>query len=128
MAKRLVVLGAQLQCAQGTSPSQLVLQPGATTSSNKPVATVMDFLPMSNIPPFGMCQTLANPQVAAATSAAQGVLTPQPCVPVVTAPWAPGSTAASLQGKQLLTSDSTCSCQWTGQITITDPGSTHTTQ
>ena len=27
-------------------------------------ATIMDFAPMANIPPFGMCMSLANPQVA----------------------------------------------------------------
>jgi len=128
MAKKLVVLGAQLRCAQGLSPSKLVLPPGRATASNKPVATVMDFRPMANIPPFGMCQALANPQVAAATAAAQGALTPQPCIPVVTAPGSPGSTAASTGGQKLLTADSTCHCQWTGVISISDPGTNLTTQ
>ncbi len=128
MAKKLVVLGAQLKCAQGTSPSKLVLKPGIATADDKPVATVMDFLPMANIQPFGMCQTQANPQVAAATTAAQGALTPQPCIPIVTAPWSPGSSVSSVEDKKLLTEDSTCNCQWTGQISITDPGTELTTE
>lgn len=122
MAKKLVVQGAQLRCTQGLSPSTLVVQPGAATADGKPVATVMGFLPMANIPPFGMCQSLANPQVAAATASAQGALTPQPCVPVITAPWSPGSGASSLQSTKLLTDDSTCNCQWAGQISISEPG------
>lgn len=128
MAKKLVMLGAQLTCAQGISPSSLAVQPGVATADGKPVATVMDFVSMSNIPPFGMCLTLANPQVAAATAAALGVLTPQPCIPVITAPWSPGSSVSSLQGQKLLTEDSTCNCQWTGVISISDPGTKLTTQ
>jgi hypothetical protein len=128
MAKKLVVQGAQLKCTQGLSPSTLVLQPGAATADGKLVATVMGFLPMANIPPFGMCQSLANPQVAAATAAAQGALTPQPCVPVITAPWSPGSGVSSLDGTKLLTDDSTCNCQWTGQISISAPGTELTTR
>lgn len=127
MAKKLVVQGAQLKCTQGLLPSTLVLQPDLATADSKPVATVMGFLPMANILPFGMCQSLANPQVAAATAAALGVLTPQPCIPVITAPWAPGSGVSSIAGRKLLTADSTCNCQWAGQISISDPGTELTT-
>lgn len=128
MAKKLVVQGAPLKCTQGLSPSTLVLQPELATAAGKPVATVMGFLPMANIPPFGMCRSLANPQVAAATAAAQGALTPQPCIPVITAPWSPGSGVASIEGRKLLTNDSTCSCRWAGQISISDPGTELTTR
>jgi hypothetical protein len=128
MPKKLVVLGAQLECDQGTSPSKLVLQPGMALADDKPVANVMDFLPMANIQPFGMCKTQANPQVAAATTAAQGALTPQPCIPIVTAPWSPGSSVSSVDDKKLLTDDSTCTCQWAGKISIKDPATEHTTE
>lgn len=30
-----------------------------------PVATIMDHVPMKNVMPFGMCQSMANPAVAA---------------------------------------------------------------
>ena len=70
-----------------------------------------------------MCKTQANPQVAAATAAAMGALTPMPCVPVITAPWSPGSSVASIDDQKALSSDSTCSCAWTGSIEITDAGS-----
>src|SRR5260370_39169608 len=91
MAKKLVVSGAKLKCSQGTSPSSLTVLPGIADAKDNPLATVNDYKPMVNIAAFGMCQTQANPQVAAATAAAQGVLTPQPCIPVTTAPWSPGS-------------------------------------
>ena len=48
----------------------------------------MDNQPIANIAPFGVCISLANPAVAAATAAAMGVLVPLPCMPVTPAPWA----------------------------------------
>lgn len=121
---KLVVLGAQLKCSEGLAPSVLQVAPARDSAAAlKDVATVQDHLPNQNVMPFGMCKTQANPQVAAATAAAQGTLTPQPCVPVTTAPWSPGAKEATLGGVALLTADSTCKCAWTGTIEITDPGS-----
>ena len=72
----LVVMGAMLQCSFGAAPSSLVVTPENLTNGNKvPAATIMDNIPMKNITPFGVCTSLANPQVAAATAAAAGVLT-----------------------------------------------------
>jgi hypothetical protein len=71
-----------------------------------------------------MCQSLANPQVAAATSAAMGTLTPQPCVPVIPAPWSPGASVVTLNGVPALTSDSKCQCTWAGTIEVVDPATT----
>ena len=79
---------------------------------------------MTNILPFGMCQSLSNPTVASATSAAMGVLTPMPCIPVVTAPWAPGSTQVKVMNMPALTDNSKCMCAYGGQISITNPGNT----
>jgi hypothetical protein len=82
----------------------------------------MDFAPMANIASFGMCMSPANPQVAAATAAALGVLTPQPCIPAVVSPWTPGSPVLTVNGQPAL--DSTCmnTCMWAGMISITFPG------
>ena len=77
-------------------------------------ATIQDFAPNVNIMPFGMCTTLSNPQVAAATSAALGVLTPQPCIPVTTSPWSPGSATVQINGAPALTATSMCQCAWGG--------------
>jgi hypothetical protein len=90
---------------------------------NKPAATTMDFAPMSNIPSFGVCKSPANPTVAAATSAALGVLTPMPCIPATTAPWVPGAPTITAGGKPMLTSNSKCMCMWAGSISITMAGS-----
>jgi hypothetical protein len=121
---QIVVNGAQMQCSMGTAPSSLVVVPKGqpNQAGGQFAASIMDNIPMTNIPPFLMCTTLTNPQVAAATSAAQGVLTPQPCIPVIPAPWAPGAPTVAVGGNPALTSDSKCVCQWAGQISIINPG------
>jgi hypothetical protein len=124
MAK-LVVHGAMLKCSEGLQTGTLSVLPVNMTSGDEAdAATVHDVVPFVNIPAFGMCKTQANPQVAAATAAAQGVLTPMPCVPVPTGPWSPGADGATVAMQKALTADSTCSCAWTGTIEITDPKST----
>jgi hypothetical protein len=120
----LVVSGAQVTCAFGVAPSALTVVPAGPVlqAGGQLLARIVDFAPMVNIAPFGMCTTPSNPQVAAATSAALGVLTPQPCIPVITAPWTPGSPKVSAGGVPALTSTSTCLCAWGGSITIVAAG------
>jgi hypothetical protein len=121
---KLVVSDATLKCSEGLAPSTLTILPQSGTAADEiPAGTVMDFIPMSNIAPFGMCKALANPRVAAATAAAMGTLTPQPCVPVVSAPRSQGANMVTLRGLPALTGSSTCQCAWTGIIEITDPKS-----
>lgn len=121
---KLVVHGAQLSCSKGTSPGSLSILPTVQmTGDDQNIATVDDYKPMVNIPTFGMCTTQANPQVAAATSAAQGVLTPQPCIPVTTSAWSPGASIVTVDGVKALTKDSTVSCQWSGSISISTAAS-----
>ena len=120
----LVVNGAQVTCTFGVAPSTLAVIPSGPILQvgGQLLARVVDFAPMANVSPFGMCTTPSNPQVAAATSAASGVLTPQPCIPVITAPWTPGSTKVSAGGVPVLTSTSTCTCAWGGVISIVQAG------
>jgi hypothetical protein len=120
---KLVANGAKLKCSEGLATSTLSVLASGMDAGGAAAATVADRVPFLNIAPFGMCKTQANPQVAAATAAASGVLTPQPCLPVVLAPWTPGSPAITIADHAALTADSQCMCLWTGQISITDPGS-----
>ena len=122
---KLVVHGATLRCSQGATSSNLtVLPPIGADVQEMPTGTIQDHVPMVNVAPFGMCQTTANPQVAAATAAAMGMLTPQPCVPVLPSPWSPGASVVTIQGIKALSDNSKCTCAWTGSIEITNPGST----
>jgi len=118
-----VCSGAQLMCTFGMAPSSLVVLPlNKSMSSTMPSANIMDNKPMVNILPFGMCMSIANPTVAAATSAAMGVLTPMPCIPMTTAPWAPGSPTMLLGGMPALNITSKLMCNWAGVIQIIQPG------
>jgi hypothetical protein len=119
--------GAMLQCSFGLAPATLNALPTTRVMvEGRPAAVVTDIAPGVNIPPFAMCSSLANPTVTAATTAALGVLTPMPCVPVVPAPWIPVVPTVVLGGTPVLASGSTCNCAWGGVITMTMPGAMRT--
>ncbi len=118
-----VCMGAMCQCTFGMAPSTLVVTPeNKVLTSNMPAATIMDNVPMKNIMPFGMCSSMANPTVAAATAAALGVLTPMPCVPVIAAPWAPGCPTVLIASKPALNDSSKLMCNRGGVISVNHPG------
>ncbi|MGB3714974.1 MAG: DUF4280 domain-containing protein [Candidatus Promineifilaceae bacterium] len=120
---QLVITGSQLMCSFGLAPSFLMVLPtNMVNGMNMPAATIMDYKPMVNILPFGMCQSLANPTVAVATSAAFGALTPQPCIPNLVAPWTPGSPTVMIKNLPALNNSSICNCLWAGVISVTSPG------
>ena len=109
--------GAVLQCPFGSNPSTLNVLPNSMTNvCNKPMATIMDNKPFVNILPFGMCSNLANPTVASATASALGVLTPMPCVPLITAPWTLGSNSVLVKGIPALKDSSILMCSYGGTI------------
>jgi len=121
-----VAMGASLQCTFGASPSSMVVTPEKGVMGNKmAIANIMDNVPMKNVMPFVMCSSLANPTVAAATTAALGVLTPMPCVPVIAAPWAPGHPKALIKKMPVLNATSKCACNWGGVIQVVSPGQTN---
>ena len=118
-----VCMGAMLKCSMGMAPSSLVVLPvNRVMTSNVPAANIMDNKPMVNIMPFGMCQSPANPTVAAATAAALGVLTPMPCIPNTPAPWAPGAPTVLIANMPALDDTSKLMCLWAGVIEVTYAG------
>ena len=118
-----VCMGAMMQCTMGMAPSSLVVLPANRVLTNQmPDANIMDHVPMLNIMPFGMCQSPANPVVAAATAAALGVLTPMPCIPNTPAPWIAGAPNVLLGNLPTLDNVSQLMCTWAGVITFTNAG------
>lgn len=117
-----VCMGAMLQCSFGVAPSSLTVLPTSHVLTGTPAANIMDHAPMVNIMPFGMCSSLANPTVAAATAAASGVLTPMPCVPATVSPWVPGSMKVMIGNLPALDANAKLMCNWGGVIQVVSPG------
>ena len=119
----MIATGASAVCSFGTAPGTInATSQAACLVEGKPAATIQDAQP-ANITPFGMCTSLLNPQVAAATAAAMGVLTPQPCMLVPAGTWTPMKPGVLLGGQPCLTRDSTLFCSnGGGMISITVPG------
>lgn len=123
-----VVMGALLSCSFGAAPAKLAVLPvNRVNAEGQPAATIMDHKPMVNIAPFGVCKSMANPTVSAATSAAMGVLTPMQCIPATSSPWTPGAAKTLIAGQPALHAKCTCTCNWGGMIKIDQPGTGKTT-
>ena len=109
---QIVVNSAQVTCSFGITPAPLVV-----TSQQKvligglPAATINDGS-SSNMVSFGMCSSLMNPAVAAATAAALGVLTPQPCKPMFLGKWIPNHPKVLIAGKPCVANDTKCMCAY----------------
>jgi hypothetical protein len=118
----LACMGAMLQCSFGAAPSSLVVLPTNRVLTSTPVANIMDTIPFVNIMPFGVCTSMANPAVAAATAAALGVLTPMPCTPVPAGPWVPGVPTILVGNMPAVNSNCKLMCSFGGVIQILSPG------
>lgn len=113
----IVVSGALMSCSFGIAPCPFVAT-SAKVISMTPVGTIKDTTPV-NVATFGMCQSLINPVVAAATAAALGVLTPMPCIPLIPAPWInPGKVLVG--NMPILTTDAKAMCVYGGNISFTN--------
>lgn len=115
-------MGATLRCTMGLAPATLLPSPRPLMTEQRVAATVADHVAMVNVMPFGLCRSIANPLVAAATAAASGTLTPMPCIPMTPAPWVPGATTATVAGVPALPDTATLSCIWAGTISIVAAG------
>lgn len=113
---------AQMSCSFGLAPSVFNATPRPVLTDYKIAGVITDHVPMLNVPPFGMCTSMVNPMVIAATAAALGTPTPAPCIPVLPAPWVPGVPTVLIGNIPAI--DNTCKlmCQWLGVISFITPG------
>lgn len=124
----IVCNGALLKCSMGEAPAPLTVLPTRKVMvAGRPAATVMDNIPLVNVQSFGLCLSIANPAVAAATAAALAVFTPMPCTPVLPAPWLSVAPTTLLGDAPALTAGSTCECAYGGLISVLMPGQLTTT-
>ncbi|ACY15547.1 DUF4280 domain-containing protein [Haliangium ochraceum] len=117
-----ICTGATLMCSFGVAPSSLVVLPTGRVLTQTPSPNLFDQVPILNVASFGACTSLSNPSVASATSAALGVLTPMPCVPVIATPWTPGCTKVMNGGLPAVNSSCQLTCSWGGAIQVLVPG------
>lgn len=118
-----VCTGAILKCPFGMAPVPFNSLPVSRVMiGGRPAGVMTDMMPIVNIPPFGMCQSPANPMFIAATAAKLGVPTPVPCVPVPAGVWLETDAKVRIGGQPALTAGSKLMCAWGGQITVQFPG------
>jgi hypothetical protein len=107
--------GSTLMCDMGLGPSTLAVP--ASTVMSPPgvmVGTTVDMVPITNVPPFPLCSSSANPTVVAAEGA------PAACLPVIPAPWVTPSTML-IDDVPALSMGATCQCAYGGTISIVGP-------
>lgn len=118
-----VCSGATMKCSMGTMTAGLIVTPErGVFLAGKPKATIVDMKPLENIPPFGLCTSMANPTVAAATAAHLGVLTPMPCEPATCGVWVSGKTDVLEKNIPALLNTCKLQCKWAGTIELIDNG------
>lgn len=119
--KPIVTQGTMLKCSFGNAPMPIMVLPDRKVNSMLPVAVRSDHVPFRNILPFGMCSSLSNPMVAAATAAASGVLTPMPCIPCTMQDWTKACGKVKVHGEEALNMDSQLKCMYGGNIQAVTP-------
>lgn len=108
--------GDMLQCQWGIVPMPLRVKPSHTVKGLQKAANIMDHKEFSNIGPFGICRSLANPMKIITPL---GVIIPPPCIPKIPAPWINGSLKVRVNNFPAVTSSSRCFCaQGLGQIKL----------
>lgn len=122
-----VCTGAQMTCPFGSAPSVFnattaAIPPQRVVTSNMVAGTIMDHIPLMNIPPFGTCMCPGNPMFVAATAAAFGTPTPVPCLPVTLAPWVTGAPTVLITNFPALDNVAKLTCTWGGVIGFANPG------
>lgn len=112
-----------IKCPFGVTPTPLNVLPDRTVFAEiMLMGNITDMIPLINIMTFGMCSSIANPEVDAATTAASGVLTPMPCIPVIVDPWISEALDVIVTEGPALDQTSLIMCTWAGVIFVDEPG------
>ena len=122
MSLAVVGMSSLIKCSFGIAPTPLIVLPTRTvTASAMLLGNITDCIPLANILPFGMCTSMANPQVLIATAIDLGILTPMPCIPIIVSPWITAAVNVIAQAP-VLDQTSMTMCAWAGVITVIQPG------
>lgn len=116
-----VTMGSLISCSFGTVPTPLVVLPEGPVvmGDGMLAATIMDFMPMVNIPTFAICHSPMNPACIPPM-----ILTGVPigpCIPITVAPWAPGVPTILIGGIPTLDNASMTMCAYAGVIQVETP-------
>ena len=130
-----------IQCNQGTSATPLIIRPekrvfifslmpksGKDPKKQESARSYIspgsgkDHIPFLNVSSFGLCRSLKNPAVLAATIVRLGQLTPMPCTPMTNQPWVPQSPHVAIEGFTALTNEAKLHCLFGGIIQVVNPG------
>jgi hypothetical protein len=115
--------GCSIKCSFGSAKASLKL-----TGPARP-ACIADCKPYANIPPFGLCRSMANPVVSSLTMAAQAAqaqsgkpgaaqIVPGACMPVLATGWTPAAQFELVQNLPTIDKNSILMCVYGGVITI----------
>jgi len=104
-----------IKCSYGSAPMPFVVENPSYLIEDTPGGTIEDAIPIDNIPMFGQCMCMDNPENAAFDET--GVYAP--CVPMTEA-WIPDAPTITVQGLPILDKGSKCLCDWGGEITVVD--------
>ena len=108
-------MGSIRMCGMGLIPSPALPLP-SNVLTVEPSVSMVDIIPFANVVPFGLCISLLNPEVLAATIAALGVLIPMPCIPIPIMPFTPAAYNVLRDGIPVATEVSFTMCLWMGPI------------
>ena len=102
-----------IKCSYGSAPVPFIVENPSYMVGETPGGTIGDAIPFTNIPTFGQCRCMDNPENAA--YAATKVYAP--CVPM-TESWIPDVPTITVGGLPILDKATKCMCDWGGEIGV----------
>ena len=102
-----------IKCSYGSAAVPFIVENPSYMVGATPGGTIGDAIPFTNIPTFGQCRCMDNPENAA--YAATKVYAP--CVPM-TESWIPDVPTITVGGLPILDKATKCMCDWGGQIGV----------